>query len=193
MMNGFNMSIHVKETRAVWKQQLIAAGLVVSLSIVMLAGLALIVGSEYLLAQMVEKEQFEIFWIKLGKWSILGALFLVIIAAFYRFGPAKRRHRIFISPGVWLAAILTISTSLLFSWYVNNFGNYNSLYGSLGTIMVVLLWIYFNCTMLLIGFELDAGIYSAREKHRSLLEQEEMEEAIKVAAEEETEKAVRDA
>lgn len=191
MMNGFNNSIHVRESRAVWKQQLIASALFVVLSIVVIVGLTLFVGSEYLLAKMVKKESFEVFWFTLGKWAIIATLFLVIIATFYRYGPAKRRHRIFISPGVLLAAILTISFSVLFSWYVNNFGNYNSLYGSLGTVMVVMLWIYFNSTMLLIGFELDASIYSAREKKRSLLEQEEAEEAIAAEVEEKTEEAVR--
>lgn len=183
MMNGFNNSIHVRETRVGWKQQLIASALFVVLSLVVIIGLTLFVGSEYLLSQAVKKHNFEIFLITAGKWIIIGGLFLVIIGIFYRFGPTKRRHRIFISPGVLLAAILTISFSVLFSWYVNNFGNYNSLYGSLGTVMVVMLWIYFNSTMLLIGFELDAGIYSAREKKRTLLEQEEAE----VASEEENE------
>lgn len=193
MMNAFNSSIHVKESRPIWKQQLIATALVVVLSTLVFAGLTLMIGTEYGLAKMVDKEGFERFWIHLGKWLILASLFLVIIGTFYRFGPARRRHRIFLSPGVLLAAILTISTSLIFSWYVNNFGKYNTIYGSLGTIMVVLLWIYFNSVMLLVGFELDAGIDSAREKKRSLLEQEEVEESIRQAAEEQAEKVAREA
>lgn len=193
MMNAFNNSIHVKENRPEWQQQLIASALVIVLSIVIIAALFLMIGSEYVLSKMVAKEGAERFWINFGKWIVLAGLFLVIIGTFYRFGPARRRHRNFLSPGVLLAAILMISTSSLFSWYVNNFGNYNSIYGSLGTIMVVMLWIYFNSVMLLVGFELDAGIDSAREKKRSLLEQEELEEAIEAAAEQEKEKAVREA
>jgi membrane protein len=193
MMNGFNNSIHVKETRPVWKQQLIATTLVLVLTIVIFTGLFLMIGTEYALQTVVEKQSAERIWINIGKWVILGALFFAIIGTFYRFGPAKRRHRNFISPGVILATLLIIGTSVVFSWYVNNFGKYNSIYGSLGTVLVVCLWIYFNSVMLLIGFELDAGIYSAREKHRSLLEQEELESAVQNAAEEEAEKAVREA
>ena len=193
MMSGFNNSIHVKETRPVWKQQLIATALVVVLTVVIFAGLFFLIGTEYALQTVVAKQSSERIWINIGKWIILGALFIVIIGTFYRFGPAKRRHRSFLSPGVLLATLLVIGTSVLFSWYVNNFGKYNSIYGSLGTIMVVCLWIYFNSVMLLIGFELDAGIYSAREKKRSLLEQEELETAVQHAAEEEAEKAVREA
>jgi membrane protein len=193
MMNGFNNSIHVRESRPVWKQQLIATTLVLGLTVVVVAGLFLLIGTEYAFQTVVAKESAERIWINAGKWIILAALFVVIIATFYRFGPARRRHKNFISPGVILAMVLTIGTSVAFSWYVNNFGRYNTIYGSLGTIMVVLLWIYLNSVMLLIGFELDAGIYSAREKHRSLLEQAEVEAAVQTAAEEETEKAVREA
>lgn len=193
MMKGFNDSIHVKETRSEWKQQLVAVALVIVLSVVLFFGLFLVIGSEYVLAKMVEKESSQRFWIHLGKWVILGSLYLVIIGTFYRYGPANKRHRHFISPGVLLAAFLTISTSLLFSWYVNNFDTYNSIYGSIGTIMVVMLWIYFNSVMMLIGFELDAGIHSAHKKHRTLLEQETAEEAAAEAAEKEAEKVLRNA
>lgn len=193
MMIGFNSSIHVKENRPEWKQQLIATGLVVVLMIVVIAGLALMIGTEYALQKMFAREGLEAFLLVFGKWVILGLLFLTIIGVFYRFGPARKRHRRFFSPGVVMASVLTITTSVIFSWYVNNFGTYNTVYGSLGTIMVVLLWIYLNSTMLLVGFELDAGIYSAREKRRSLLEQEAVEEAVAKAAEAEKEKAVREA
>lgn len=193
MMNGFNSSIHARETRPGWKQQLIATTLVLALTIMIFAGLFLLISTEYVLQTVVDKQGVESVLINIGKWIILLGLFLVIIGTFYRFGPARRRHKNFISPGVILAALLCISTSVLFSWYVNNFGRYNTIYGSLGTVMVVLLWIYFNSVMLLVGFELDAGIYSARQKHRGLLEQEEVEAAVQTAGLEETEKAVREA
>ena len=193
MMNSFNASIHVRESRAGWKQQLIATALVIVLSLLIMVGLTLMIGSEYFVSQMIEKRNSEVVLISIGKWLLLGMLFLAVIGAFYRFGPASRRHSSFFSPGVILAALLTISFSILFSWYINNFGNYNSVYGSIGTIMVVMLWINFNCMMLLIGFELDAGIYSAKSKKRSLLEQEEADEAAKEAAEEHAENLTRNA
>lgn len=193
MMNGFNNSIHVKENRPEWKQQLIAVALVIVLSVILFFALSLVIGTEYVLGRIVEKDNFESFLIHFGKWLILAGLYIVVIGTFYRFGPARKRHRHFVSPGVLLASLLTISTSLLFSWYVNNFGTYNAIYGSIGTILVVLLWIYINSIMLLIGFELDAGIDAARHKHRSLLEQEAVEEAVIEAVEQVAEKAVREA
>lgn len=193
MMNAFNNSIHVTENRPVWKQQLVATVLVLMFATLILSGLTLMIGSEYILAKMVHRENSEHIWIEIGRWLVLAFLFLVIIGMFYRFGPARRRHRIFFSPGVLTASVLTIATSLLFSWYVNNYARYNSIYGSMGTIMVVMLWIYFNSVMLLIGFELDAGIHSAHAKKRTLLEQEEAEEKAAEEAEAKTEKAVSEA
>ena len=68
----------------------------------------------------------------------------------------------FFSPGSTLATLLFILTSLGFSAYVNNFGQYNKLYGSMGTLMVVLVWLYLNSIAILIGFELNVSIMAAR-------------------------------
>jgi len=63
-----------------------------------------------------------------------------------------------------LATILIVITTLGFNFYVDNFGSYNALYGSLGTLMIVLMWIYINAISLLIGFELNVSIKKAREQ-----------------------------
>jgi membrane protein len=57
-----------------------------------------------------------------------------------------------------------------FSYYVNNFAKYNQLYGSIGTLLVILLWMYFNSIILLLGFELNASIVSAKEKQQNKLD-----------------------
>ena len=61
-----------------------------------------------------------------------------------------------------MATILIFLTSLGFSYFVNNFGQYNKLYGSIGTMMVILLWLYFNSFALILGFELNASINNAK-------------------------------
>ncbi len=66
-----------------------------------------------------------------------------------------------------LATILALLTSLGFSYFVNNFGQYNKLYGSIGTIMVVLLWLYFNSFALILGFELNASINNAQLENKN--------------------------
>ena len=175
MMDAFNKSIHVREYRMQWKQRLIAIGLSFFLVIVLIIGISLMIGSEYMLGNMLKTDSASRFFIQLGKWIILGLLFMFIIGVYYRVAPAKKLHKNMISPGVLLATVLIIITSLLFAWYVNNFGKYNKLYGSIGSIIVVLIWIYYNSMMLLLGFELDAGIAGARQRRQSLLEHEEEE------------------
>jgi membrane protein len=175
MMGAFNKSIHVKEVRAAWKQRLIAIALVFFLFIVLAVAITLILGSEFLLARMMKTDSVERAFIYIGRWLIIGGLFTFIIGVFYRVGPSQRMSRSLISPGVLLATLLTMLSSIGFAWYANNFGSYNKLYGSIGSIIVMLVWIYYNSMMLLIGFELDASIHGAREKRQTLLEHEEEE------------------
>lgn len=178
MMDAFNKSVHVKEYRQQWKQRLIALGLSFFLVIILVIGISLMIGSEYMLSKFVAADSAERFLIHIGKWLILGMLFMIIIGVYYRVAPAKKLHKNMISPGVLLATVLIIITSLLFAWYVNNFGKYNKLYGSIGSIIVVLIWIYYNSMMLLIGFELDASISGAREKRKTILEHEAEEKRL---------------
>ena len=86
----------------------------------------------------------------------------------YYYAPARRQNWKFFSFGSMVATVLTILISVGFSYYVNNFGQYNKLYGSIGTLIVVLMWMYFNSLILLIGFELNISINNA-ENNKSML------------------------
>lgn len=175
MMAAFNKSIHVKEQRKAWKQQLIAVWLVIILTITILVAMTILIGAQYLVDRVFHRDTTQTILLLIGQWVIIGLIFLFIIAVFYRLGPSQRMHKHFISPGVILATCLIILTSLLFAWYINNFGKYNKLYGSIGSIIVMLVWIYYNSMMLVVGFELDAGIEGGKQNKLSLLEQEELE------------------
>jgi membrane protein len=95
------------------------------------------------------------------KWIVIIMLLFLAISFLYWLAPAKRSDFRFISPGSILATALFILTSLGFSAYVNNYGPYNKLYGSIGTLMVILIWLYLNSIALLIGFELNVSIKAA--------------------------------
>ena len=95
------------------------------------------------------------------KWIVIVLLMFLAISFLYWLAPAKRSDFRFISPGSILATGLFILTSLGFSAYINNFGQYNKLYGSIGTLMVILVWLYLNSIALLIGFELNVSIKAA--------------------------------
>ena len=96
------------------------------------------------------------------KWVVVLALFYTTFSTIYRYGSSTRRRISFFSPGAMLATLLSVLTSWGFSYYVNNFNSYNKVYGSIGTLIVMMIWIQLNCMILLIGFELNVSISSLK-------------------------------
>jgi membrane protein len=96
------------------------------------------------------------------RWIVIILLFFFIISFIYRHAPAVHKKWKFINPGSILATFMMIAFTMGFSYYVVNFGNYNELYGSIGTVLILMLLIYFNSLVLLIGFELNVSISSLR-------------------------------
>ena len=100
------------------------------------------------------------------RWVVVLLLFYTLFSTIYRYGSSTRRKIPFFNSGAMLATLLSILTSWGFSFYVDNFGNYNALSGSIGTLIGLMLWIQLNCMILLIGFELNAGIAVLRDQRR---------------------------
>lgn len=105
----------------------------------------------------------------------LGFLVYCGISLMYHFGPKVRTGFHFFSPGATLAFLLVVIISVLYELYVTYFANYNELYGSLGTIIMMMLWIYMISFALLIGFELNASIQGALQ-NKKLNNLEELDE-----------------
>ncbi|NNF01630.1 MAG: YihY/virulence factor BrkB family protein, partial [Bacteroidia bacterium] len=92
------------------------------------------------------------------------------------FGPANRKKWRFISAGGTLATILIVATSMGFSYFIENFGAYNKIYGSISTLIIILLFVYINSLQLIIGFELNAAIDTAKQEAKEFEDvTEEME------------------
>lgn len=96
--------------------------------------------------------------IDIARWVLIIMLFYSVNAVLYRIGAATTTRWKFITAGAAVATICMILVTVGFSWFVNNFGNYNKIYGSIGTILVLMLWVFFNSFILLVGFELNASI-----------------------------------
>lgn len=92
------------------------------------------------------------------RWIFIVAMVFYSIAFIYKYAPAVQKKWSLVSPGSIVATFLCILASLGFSYFVNNFGKYNALYGSIGTIMVLMALIFINSLVLLIGFELNVSI-----------------------------------
>lgn len=163
---AFNQTYHYREKRPVWKVRITALFLVILMSVIIIVAVLLIVygteGMRYLKAQEIIKGGFSYYLIQSVRWIVILAMVFFIISFIYYMAPGKGQRFRLISAGSSLATLLSIITSLGFDVYVQNFSRYNALYGSIGTLMLIMLWIYFNAIILLIGFELNASIQSAR-------------------------------
>ena len=96
------------------------------------------------------------------RWIVIILLFFLTISFIYRYAPAVHKKWKLVNPGSILATFMMIVYTMGFSYYVANFGNYNQLYGSIATIFILMLLIFFNSLVLLIGFELNVSISSLR-------------------------------
>jgi membrane protein len=91
------------------------------------------------------------------RWPLLAILAIVALAALYRFGPSREKAEWkWVSWGSIVAMVLWVIASVLFSVYVSNFGNYNETYGSLGAVVILLLWLYISAFVVLLGAELNS-------------------------------------
>jgi len=168
IIHAFVVSAHNFKTRSWIHQRKIS--IILLLIVVMMIALAsfLVIFGKSVVNYLVELDILErslvISIIVIIKWILVVLLLFMAISFLYYLAPAKRTDFRFISPGSMLATILFIVTSLGFSFYVNHFGQYNKLYGWIGTLMVILIWLYLNAIALLIGFELNVSIKEAREE-----------------------------
>jgi membrane protein len=168
LIEAFNHSLHIQERRSFIKQRLVSLGLFIALTLLVVTASLLIIFSEvainYAIASgVLLSDGLIMLVLTLGKWLIVFLLLFTATSLLYYFGPVNSRNYKFLSLGALLATVLSIITSLLFNYYVNHFGTYNKVYGSIGTVMVIMLWLQFNCLVILIGFDLNAKIYSRTE------------------------------
>ena len=108
---------------------------------------------------------FVITLINIGRWLLTVFVLLVAIAVLYYFGnPDKSRKFRLFTPGTIMFAILFIIGTVGFNYYIINFSNYNALYGSIGGLIIFMMWMYINCIIILVGYELDASIFLAEKQ-----------------------------
>ncbi|OQX76034.1 MAG: hypothetical protein B6D61_09375 [Bacteroidetes bacterium 4484_249] len=173
IIDGFNKTYHTIETRTWIKQKLTSTLLFLITSFIIVVSITLITTGTVVLKFLVEQHiltsWITFYLLIIVKWIILIAMFFFTISFVYYLGPAKASKFRFISAGSSLATILSVAASVGFNFYVQNFSKYNALYGSIGTLLIILVWIYFNAIIILIGFELNASIQQASLKKKMRL------------------------
>lgn len=165
MMSAFDATIHSINRRSWWSQRLAAIYLLLILSILLTVAIASLTGGQaiinYLVNHNIIRDSLTVYLFKISKWIITIFLFFFAYSFLYYMAPAKKTKWRFISAGGTLATILTIVAVGGFTYYINNFSQYNKLYGSIGTLLIILLLMYVMSLILLVGFELNASIYQA--------------------------------
>jgi len=162
LMTAFNKASLIIENRGWIKQRLVAIALAFMIIIALTVGMTILTVSSYILTYF--KNLFNItdnFWfniIPIARWFILAGVYFFTVSVIYKFGPSSSTKWKFFSPGATLSTILAILTFVGFAYYINHFNTYNKLYGSIGTLIIIMIWLYLNSLILLIGFELNAAI-----------------------------------
>jgi len=166
ILEAFNATYHIVDTRKWIDRRLISVGLFAILfTLVTFAAVLLFfsnLGIKYLYLHGVIMDYANYVLLQLSKWIIILALTFLAISFLYFLAPSKRTRWKLFTPGSILATLLSILTSIGFSYFVNHFAPFNRFFGSIGTLIAIMLWMNFNALALLSGFELNASIKNAR-------------------------------
>jgi membrane protein len=165
IIDNFGQTVHGLRTRGFWSQYLAALVLTLVLAILLISGIAGMALTDLYLGSLIPGEAGQ--WITAAsRWLVILVLVLLSVSFLFYFGPVRRAPWRFLSPGALLATLLVWLTSYLFGIYVTDFGRYNQLYGSIGTLMIIQLWIFVNAVGLIIGFELNASMAEAKRQNQ---------------------------
>lgn len=161
MMSAMNAAYDVVEGRPLWKRLPLSIFYTIGIAGMLLAAAALMVlGPQFMswLAGQVGLEEFVVTLWTILRWPVIILLLMVAVAVMYYVMPDVEQKFRFITPGSVLAVVVWIVASLGFAFYVKTFADYNAMYGSIGAIIVLLLYFYISAAVLLLGAEMNAVI-----------------------------------
>jgi membrane protein len=164
IVSALNRAYDIEESRPWWKVRLVAIGLTLGLAVFILTALSLVLAgpsiASYLGNTVGLGAAFEWAWLIL-QWPVALALVALALGLVYYFGPDADQDWTWITPGALIASVLWLLASLATKIYVANFSDYNAAYGSVGGVMVLMLWLYVSSIAVLVGAELNAEIEHA--------------------------------
>lgn len=180
MMSAMNAAYDVVEGRPIWKRFPLSVLYTVGIAGMLLAAAALMVlGPQVMnwIAEQIGMEDFIVTLWTILRWPVIIILMMVAVALIYYVMPDVEQQFRFISPGSVLAVVVWIIASLGFGYYVKTFSNYNAMYGSIGAIIVLLLYFYISAAVLLLGAEMNAVIEHMSSEGKNPGEKEFKDEA----------------
>ena len=164
LITALNIVYHEEEKRSFVWLTLISLGLTLGIILFLIIGLAAIAVMPALFGNLGLPEDIRRLasWLR---WPILGIGFVIALSVFYRLAPSRDEARWrWVSWGAVLATVLWLIGSALFSWYVANFGSYNETYGSIGAVVVLMVWFWLSALIVLLGAELNAEMEHQTER-----------------------------
>jgi membrane protein len=162
IMRSFDKNYAGFKKRSNWQRRKAALRLTVLLYVFVMASLVALIAREVVLEWLgIENASLRTLLSNL-RWSVIFLLFFGCISSIYKLAPSVHKKWKLINPGSIVATSLMLITSGALSWWVANFSNYNQLYGSISTVLIIMILIFINSLILLIGFELNVSIYSLK-------------------------------
>lgn len=170
LMRAFNACYKTVENRSGLKTRLIAMGLTFNMTIVLFLAIILLVVGQFVLDyflghvrdfDIVDVDYFTVYLLLVLRFLVIFIVFFLSISTIYYFGPAIHYNWRFFSIGSFIATLLCLGVSYGFSFYVTNFGSYNKVYGSIGVLIALMVWIQLITVVLLLGYEINASIHEA--------------------------------
>ena len=166
ILGGFEMSAHITITRGFFRQYFISLAISLVLSMILLITVAAIVIAEVMIQKInIRGYVADVSVIEWSRYGFILLMILITTSILYKFGAKETSSIAFISYGAVFTTILIVVSSYVFGIYVTKFAKYNELYGSIGTLLVLMFYIWINCMVLLLGFELNATISKLKRKN----------------------------
>lgn len=170
VFSSFENSYHHQLNRNFINQYIYAFGISIILVVILIITIIGIGFSEIYLIQPlydslnIEDKGSELFWFDSSKFLFSIVMIYLIVAVLYFFGTKEGRYSRFFSIGALFTTLLVLLNSYLFSYYIENFSNYNQLYGSIGALLILMFYLWLNAIILLLGFELNASLQRLKQK-----------------------------
>lgn len=162
IFSGFEHSFHVEINRNFIRQYLIALGVSILLALLLVTTIVVVIYFEFFLNTLrdggIVGDTSDYKLLGIGSYSFFVVMIYISVAMLYFFGAKSGSRERFFSPGALMTTLLIMLTTYFFGVYIDNFSSYNELYGSIGALLIMMLYIWLNSNLLLLGFELNATI-----------------------------------
>ena len=169
IFGGFEYSYHITDVRNVFKSYFVSLGVSLLTSLFLIITIILVILYQVALTKIDKIGWFDTSDLNLfyyGRALLFLLMIFTIVSLLFRYGTKQGKETRFFSAGAILTTILSLFTFYLFGIYVVKFAQYNQLYGSIGTLLILMLFVWLNSVILLLGFELNASLHALRHRNK---------------------------